>query len=619
MAVEVADVQVRVTEKGAKETAKSLDNVANSGDRATTSAKRLHDNVVPLRGAFRSVRGSASQLGMQIQDVAIQAQMGTNSLIILGQQGSQIASLFGPGGALLGAFIAIGAAMVNVASGTTQATGTLEERINDLKDSFDNLTPAQRAYIEGLRQARIQEKADEVATLTNELKLSEQALKTFNETNNAAGAGFRLTAEAITEKKARVDTLNAEMAVLKGELKEVADETEAETRAIEGSLESMRDRYLSLVLTTAQYAELRARQEGATDAEVEQAVALALSIERQQQLIADMKEREAQTRRQEAADEAAAEALARRLQREAQAEADRIQSLRDRAQATYESFLSEEQQLRLWKQREEQIILEAGVRVNERLIALNMEYAKRRNELNKTQLDQYLIDTENRVSDATSLITGVFQQLELSAGTAFEKAIFDASSLEEAFAGVADAIGRGAVNALGQFIAQYTINALLQKTVDKTNLMGSAMAQSLNAVAMQKMAALSAFASTAAIPIVGPAAAPAAAAAALAATTPLVAGVVSASASAVGARALGGQVRPGESYLVGERGPELLTMGNANGRITTNEAMGGGTSLVYSPTVNISGGATEQDRALFTAQLRQQKAEIADLLARRRF
>ena len=78
-------------------------------------------------------------------------------------------------------------------------------------------------------------------------------------------------------------------------------------------------------------------------------------------------------------------------------------------------------------------------------------------------------------------------------------------------------------------------------------------------------------------------------------------------------------MRPGESYVVGERGPEVLTMGNAGGRIATNESMKGGASLVYSPTVNISGGATEQDRAIFTAQLRQQKAEIADLLARRRF
>jgi hypothetical protein len=617
--VEVASVSVRVEEKGAKQTAKALDNVAQSGERASTSAKNLNSNVVPLRGAFRSVRGSASQLGMQLQDVAVQAQMGTNNLIILGQQGSQIASLFGPGGALLGAFIAIGAAIVNVSSGVSETTGTLEERINDLKDSFDNLTPAQQAYLESLRQARIKQKADEIADLKQELRLSAEAAQLVAAGLAEVAFATVLGSEAIAEKNARIDTLTTEMRILKGEIKEVAEETEAETRAIEGTIESMRDRYLSLVLTTAQYAELKARQEDATDAEVAQAVALALAIERQQQLIADMKEREAQTARQEAADEAAAEALARRLQREAEAEQARIQSLKDRAQATYESFLSEEQQLNLWKQREEQIILEAGVRVNERLIALNNEYFQRRNELNKTSLDQYLADTEARVMDSTSLIAGVFQQLELSMGTAFERAVFDASSLQEAFAGVADAIGRGAVNALGQFIAQYTINALLQKTVDKTNLMGSAMAQSLNAVAMQKMAALSAFSSTAAIPIVGPAAAPAAAAAALAATTPLVAGVVSASTAAVGARALGGQVRPGESYLVGERGPELLTMGNANGRVTTNQAMGGGMSLVYSPTVNISGGATEQDRALFTAQLRQQKAEIADLLARRRF
>jgi hypothetical protein len=95
---------------------------------------------------------------------------------------------------------------------------------------------------------------------------------------------------------------------------------------------------------------------------------------------------------------------------------------------------------------------------------------------------------------------------------------------------------------------------------------------------------------------------------------------VSYSAKSLTGRALGGQVRPGESYVVGERGPEVLTMGNAGGRIATNESMRGAQpSLVYSPTVNISGGATEQDRALFTAQLRQQKAEIADLLARRRF
>ena len=42
-------------------------------------------------------------------------------------------------------------------------------------------------------------------------------------------------------------------------------------------------------------------------------------------------------------------------------------------------------------------------------------------------------------------------------------------------------------------------------------------------------------------------------------------------------RALGGQVRGGESYIVGERGPEMLTMpSNRMGRITPNSSMSGG-------------------------------------------
>ncbi len=126
-------------------------------------------------------------------------------------------------------------------------------------------------------------------------------------------------------------------------------------------------------------------------------------------------------------------------------------------------------------------------------------------------------------------------------------------------------------------------------------------------------AAMKAYKALSGINIIGPALGAAAAGT-------IIAAGVSFSAKSLTGRALGGQVRPGESYVVGERGPEVLTMGGAGGRIATNESMrSGGGSLVYSPTVNITGGATEQDRAIFTAQLRQQKAEIADLLARRRF
>jgi hypothetical protein len=51
-----------------------------------------------------------------------------------------------------------------------------------------------------------------------------------------------------------------------------------------------------------------------------------------------------------------------------------------------------------------------------------------------------------------------------------------------------------------------------------------------------------------------------------------------------GARAAGGPVAPGGSYLVGERGPELFTP-SSSGNITPNHAMGGNTI-----TVNVNGG-----------------------------
>ena len=51
-----------------------------------------------------------------------------------------------------------------------------------------------------------------------------------------------------------------------------------------------------------------------------------------------------------------------------------------------------------------------------------------------------------------------------------------------------------------------------------------------------------------------------------------------------GARATGGAVSAGGTYLVGERGPELLSIGTG-GRVTPNSAMGGG-----GITVNVNGG-----------------------------
>jgi hypothetical protein len=59
-------------------------------------------------------------------------------------------------------------------------------------------------------------------------------------------------------------------------------------------------------------------------------------------------------------------------------------------------------------------------------------------------------------------------------------------------------------------------------------------------------------------------------------------------------RANGGPVKGGNSYIVGERGPELFSPG-VSGMITPNHALGGSTNIVVN--VDASGTSTEGDQA----------------------
>ena len=79
------------------------------------------------QGSMRGLRGQAQNLGWQLQDVAVQAQMGTSALVILGQQGSQLASGFGPKGAVIGAVIAVSAALIGVAGSAAKTKEELKD------------------------------------------------------------------------------------------------------------------------------------------------------------------------------------------------------------------------------------------------------------------------------------------------------------------------------------------------------------------------------------------------------------------------------------------------------------------------------------------------------------
>ena len=120
-------------------------------------------------------------------------------------------------------------------------------------------------------------------------------------------------------------------------------------------------------------------------------------------------------------------------------------------------------------------------------------------------------------------------------------------------------------------------------------------------------AAMSAYKSLAGIPFIGPALGAAAAAAILAT------GAQYATQSLAG-RALGGQVRPGESYMVGERGPEILTMGSNGGSITPNEAIRNESQQTVNKTANVSFNIQTNDTQGFDELLVQRRGLIISVI-----
>jgi hypothetical protein len=73
-------------------------------------------------GLMRSLGG----VSMQVQDIAVQLQMGTSVTRVLAQQGSQLLSAFGAGGAIAGGVIAIGGAFFTMAENAKKAFADAE-------------------------------------------------------------------------------------------------------------------------------------------------------------------------------------------------------------------------------------------------------------------------------------------------------------------------------------------------------------------------------------------------------------------------------------------------------------------------------------------------------------
>ena len=103
------------------------------------------------------------------------------------------------------------------------------------------------------------------------------------------------------------------------------------------------------------------------------------------------------------------------------------------------------------------------------------------------------------------------------------------------------------------------------------------------------------------------------AAAVAASTTGLLIAQIQSAKPPASARALGGQVRPGESYRVGEFGPETLVMGGKGGNILPAGAANDSGRMETTVNVTVNGGSGSQDVQTNTTQISDRK-QIVDVI-----
>ena len=259
LVLKVDSTDIDEAERELKKLAKTGGSTEKATDLLTGSSKKLGTQVKNTTGSVRLMKGGVQQLGYQIQDVAVQAQMGTNAMVILGQQGPQILSVFGPGGAIAGAAIAIGAAvggtLVSSLLESKSATDQLEESLGyldntarltkdgvfELADELDRLAKTNALAAELEARAGIVGALDTIAasaTLAKE-KLGDMFSKGFLQDGDLLAGAFSTLEDGQRNASEVVDAFHGDMSRFNAIVIEDARNTSS-------SIDSVRTGYVNL-------------------------------------------------------------------------------------------------------------------------------------------------------------------------------------------------------------------------------------------------------------------------------------------------------------------------------------------------------------------------------------
>lgn len=213
----------------------------------------------------------------------------------------------------------------------------------------------------------------------------------------------------------------------------------------------------------------------------------------------------------------------------------------------------------------------------------------------------YASDASDYNKQAYEATTGFLDSTTGAVAQSIADLVKGNESLFDSVKNLAVSMGETVINTLAKMAAQWLVYQGVQLLVGKSTAGAGAAGLVGNAIATQAQASLAAFASTAAIPIIGPALAPAAATAAMAATAPMVAMVTAGSLAGMAHDGIENVPETGTWLLQkGERVTTAATSAKLDATLdrVSRDSAGGGRGDTFEMNFNVNGSISERERLM---------------------
>lgn len=638
---DTASLIVRVNAEGVDKASKQLDSFATAAETAERASNKLPNATKTAEAGIKKLGHVAGQAGFQLSDFVVQVQGGTSAFTAFAQQGGQLFGAISPIAGLVATVAGVvGGALYNSLSDATDKSAQLAAGLETVKDalelSSDGTYAASEAFeiyvnqgasvadINNFVERGLQSLAAQAVSTAQQIVAAAQAINdgysflergvanlaasTIAQSGNIAGAvefqtkAWEEATGATEEQRKQIKQFSAAVEqglpgateAFKGWLDTVTDGGKSGTvqlKALRNEVYRVSDIQRDQLAQEKGFANIReslAKQQQERQSKAEELARRIAEREAKRGASAVARETAAAQRQQKAADTFLA-TLARQNSDELAA----VKAQEEQKLATLNEFYAKgniDQQA--YEEAKTQIVTDAEAKRNEIITKQRDELMKKQNsadayvaqmqalgESEFAELDRQYSIKLKKLDDfhAQGLVSEQDYQASLNAMNS-EYALDRAKATSNAFGSMASNIG----SALGEASGAYKAFAIVQATIATYT------------------AAIEAYKSTAAIPVVGPFLAPVAAAAAVGAGMAQVSAIRS-------AREQGGQLAAGQVSTIAERGkPEVIMPANAS-RVRTVQQMremmgqdsksGGGdnVTIVNNTTGRVDSAVTERD------------------------